>query len=844
MSASAKMDVVLPLELEREIFETAAARLEPLLYRVLTISDWGPDAAMLSAVEAKPATFLHSAVHHVFFLTGFQENPARKLDSKMLNDILSSCSGTKNLMIVGQDLEPDLNILHKMRLQRLDIGLPPATSEWARITLAHPALSFITHLCLSENTRSDDYPWDDAWGHLASLPALTHLALTEHLSRALLPQILEDCRRLLVAVTLYYKEKSRHRANAFARTLTIRDPRIVVAIVNDFPENWETGARGGDDYWVHAEKFVARRRRGEIEYATAKRSSSLLLVRKLGFQNATSDVKLELTFIPSDMFSSMSAKVITFREHLWFRHERADLSSPGEASRIRKPMFFKESRLPLEKQPEKRLFLWTPTLRKLLGFLNTSSGAMGPGGAGDSVSEENNNNARVTGVHSSTQRMLGRFSPSKFTTAFLAAVRELASSRSARRLGRTPLANPTEPNVSAAKLWNFLPAAMKGKKGRTRRSERLLSKRQGNAGDHTAAFNLSERMDALGLSVKSSISAPSDPHPLSTLKRALLPAPAPPAPGTNPRPIHVIQGLMAVSATLSAGGGSLRLRCPERAENRVEEVLKDLKARRTAAGSRPPTPIPAPTTTERCRAHAQPQASLQEQASVFIAEAVASIPASAPAPSHAANTFDRHAEERSSWMVPHPTAATTPTPPFVYRLPTPTPTPASTFATNTRADTNTATTADPLDRYAGLSLAEKANATLIVKTIPALGSMRNGEDILHHLERLKAALVERYERYMRSSNARTDAVLAFMVAWDFGTHSVKVVSFLFIRVDEQDRLDVFRILLFEFIPVLLSVVSSAHRYPITLDAPPFERAKLESFPRRMSWFFCPGLGDR
>ncbi|KAJ6556353.1 hypothetical protein B0H19DRAFT_1262422 [Mycena capillaripes] len=168
-------------------------------------------------------------------------------------------------MLVGQGLELDLNVLHKIQLQRLDLGLPLATSEWARLTLAHPALLCLTHLCLSEYTRNNQYSWDDAWDHLASLPALTHLALTEHLSRALLSQILADCRRLLVAVTLGYKEKNRNLAKAFTRDLTVRDPCVVVAVISNYTDDWETGARGGDDYWVHAEKFVAKKRRGEIE---------------------------------------------------------------------------------------------------------------------------------------------------------------------------------------------------------------------------------------------------------------------------------------------------------------------------------------------------------------------------------------------------------------------------------------------------------------------------------------------------------------------------------------------------------------------------------------------------
>ncbi|KAJ6592439.1 hypothetical protein B0H19DRAFT_1087834 [Mycena capillaripes] len=274
------MDQELPLDLEREIFQTAAvthpktipallrvchrvhAWVEPLLYRVLIITDQNSDVPLRSAVESKPATFLQSAVRHVFFITSWEGQPTgtRKLDSDDMNDLLFKCSGTINLMI-------DFNILHKMRLQRLDVMVPQvphAALEWARGALMHPSLSFITHLSLGEATASHRYAWE-VWGHLASLPALTHLALTEDLSRALLSQVLAECRRLLVAVTTFYSEEAQEKAIAFARDLTIRDPRVVVAMIADYTKDWETGARGGVDYWDRAEVFIDRKRRGEIE---------------------------------------------------------------------------------------------------------------------------------------------------------------------------------------------------------------------------------------------------------------------------------------------------------------------------------------------------------------------------------------------------------------------------------------------------------------------------------------------------------------------------------------------------------------------------------------------------
>ncbi|KAJ6592461.1 hypothetical protein B0H19DRAFT_1245335 [Mycena capillaripes] len=136
-------------------------------------------------------------------------------------------------------------------------------SEWARVTLVHPALSSLTHLALYEEKSGDQYGWD-TWNQLASLPALTHLAISEGLARAIFPQVLGECRRLLVAIIpFYYFEDDPRDASSFAETLY--DPRVVVMMVLDYKEDWKTGARGGDDYWARADAFVARKRKGEIK---------------------------------------------------------------------------------------------------------------------------------------------------------------------------------------------------------------------------------------------------------------------------------------------------------------------------------------------------------------------------------------------------------------------------------------------------------------------------------------------------------------------------------------------------------------------------------------------------
>jgi hypothetical protein len=42
------------------------------------------------------------------------------------------------------------------------------------------------------------------------------------------------------------------------------DPRIVLVVVADRQAEWETGARGGDDYWITAERLVEKHRAGDF----------------------------------------------------------------------------------------------------------------------------------------------------------------------------------------------------------------------------------------------------------------------------------------------------------------------------------------------------------------------------------------------------------------------------------------------------------------------------------------------------------------------------------------------------------------------------------------------------
>ncbi|KAJ7029358.1 hypothetical protein C8F04DRAFT_1116694 [Mycena alexandri] len=266
-----------PLDIEREIFETTAIRyrksiptllrvchrvhtwVEPLLYAALHISK--ANDSILAVLRSKPATFLQNAVRHVFL--------HHTADTKEVNqEVLSTCSGIINLVIDrGFDLDL-LPILDTMHLRRLDLYVPPIGSQWAHSILKHPLFFSITHLSFYQNHNDDPEPskWDD-WSQLAALPALTHLCLSEDIS-SVFPETLNKCRRLVLAVTLFWTRAFRTRAIAFVQRLAFTDARFLVMVTpNAVTSEWQMGARGGDDFWVRAEKFIARRQAGEIESA-------------------------------------------------------------------------------------------------------------------------------------------------------------------------------------------------------------------------------------------------------------------------------------------------------------------------------------------------------------------------------------------------------------------------------------------------------------------------------------------------------------------------------------------------------------------------------------------------
>ncbi|KAJ7155214.1 hypothetical protein C8R46DRAFT_437716 [Mycena filopes] len=261
-----------PPELEREIFETAALQhastipallrvcrrvhvwVEPLLYRILVIQR--DSAPILASVQSKPSPFLRLAVRHLFI-------SPRVADTA---NIILSCSDIHSLFLDGTFDAKLLDILDQMRVRRLNLSLPSSLSGWPKATLTRPTFLRLTHLELFKTARSQSahLSWHD-WSPLASLPALTHLCLSGSISSHLLSDIVAECAQLLVVATAWWDmTEGAERASRFAQSLTFTDPRVVVMAIDNYTDDWKLGAEGGADFWVRAESFLARKRKGEI----------------------------------------------------------------------------------------------------------------------------------------------------------------------------------------------------------------------------------------------------------------------------------------------------------------------------------------------------------------------------------------------------------------------------------------------------------------------------------------------------------------------------------------------------------------------------------------------------
>ncbi|KAJ7270805.1 hypothetical protein C8J57DRAFT_1226438 [Mycena rebaudengoi] len=272
----------LPLELERTIFELVAflhaeiipnlllvahrvlTWIEPILYHVLRIDRSEMAGPIFDAIQHKPTQFLRNTVRHVLLymdawdpwaMDRLHINDEDPWEIEHLEKFLDYFPGIRNLSLRGNLLGPGLLIpLENMRLRRLCMSVEDLFTYYIdgspEVDLEHPLFETVTHLDILDDVLNDEEE-DKEW--LEQLPPPS-LSMIRH--------ILSECHRLCVLIV----EPDAQSARNFLDSIDVKDPRLVVdAKKIDYCDDWEAGARGGEDMWARADAFVAAKNKGLIK---------------------------------------------------------------------------------------------------------------------------------------------------------------------------------------------------------------------------------------------------------------------------------------------------------------------------------------------------------------------------------------------------------------------------------------------------------------------------------------------------------------------------------------------------------------------------------------------------
>ncbi|KAJ7112028.1 hypothetical protein C8R43DRAFT_1113438 [Mycena crocata] len=282
MATTANLDPpVLPLDLEREIFELAAHSqptsiprlmlvasrvkiwLEPLLYRTLFLTHDDqvvdgyptlPCKSFSQIIRDKPTSLIQKSVRHVFL---------SHVPDEDVTWLLTTCTRIGNLFVMGFQIDKHLPVISALPLERLDCDLRGLFSGISGIEFTHTLFSHLTHLRYFGRVGTPD-----TWSGLALIPCLTHLAFYHREFIPLCLGFLDSCKSLLILVHLQFGTVSGE-----LRDIDIRlaeDPRFLSMSAPNFAEDWRNGAHTGVDFWTHAEAFLDRRKSGQVSVAVGQ----------------------------------------------------------------------------------------------------------------------------------------------------------------------------------------------------------------------------------------------------------------------------------------------------------------------------------------------------------------------------------------------------------------------------------------------------------------------------------------------------------------------------------------------------------------------------------------------
>ncbi|KAJ7040945.1 hypothetical protein C8F04DRAFT_1391410 [Mycena alexandri] len=263
---------ILPLELEREIFEEAASHwpetipslllvshrayewIEKIKYRTVTPNGEHSTCsfrALMRAIQSdsKTPSFFRTHIRHLYVPRAFRRNAY--VTDEMLEAVLAACAGIQSLSFARGDIPafilPTLAALRPRRLWMRNDSLVFKTD------LSRPMFTFITHVALWLMFEHDIASWLSL---LAMFPTLTHM-MTIGPQTTFVPHILASSRKLEVLVTWSH--------NSGKKLDNVDDRYVNITRIRDDVEQWVMGARGGNDFWALAEDFIAKKRCREIQ---------------------------------------------------------------------------------------------------------------------------------------------------------------------------------------------------------------------------------------------------------------------------------------------------------------------------------------------------------------------------------------------------------------------------------------------------------------------------------------------------------------------------------------------------------------------------------------------------
>ncbi|KAJ7813866.1 hypothetical protein B0H14DRAFT_2851827 [Mycena olivaceomarginata] len=249
-----------PLELERIVFELAAELYPETIPSLLLVA-----ARVLQWIEPlRYRTFTLTGTHQSALSYVFSSRQSSQNLPSSSTTKFGTCAQprvfTKIHWPISFPSAPDYDRYLRPRghggfLPRFDTFSMPGA--WRPSIYTAYVLSSLTHLDVFDIVDADI--WSE-WSGLAPLPLLTHLAFID-LDDTVVANILATCPKLLVLVSMHGD------GLALRSAIADRDPRFVSMVLStqDYVLDWQTGIRGGMDFWARADAFVAKKRRGEIE---------------------------------------------------------------------------------------------------------------------------------------------------------------------------------------------------------------------------------------------------------------------------------------------------------------------------------------------------------------------------------------------------------------------------------------------------------------------------------------------------------------------------------------------------------------------------------------------------